>query len=203
VASITQLPHENGNFSIFNDYKSAKLLQARASYRSSFEKGSVNFWLGALWQEQEIKSISTGYQASDENFGYNIGIDLNYAGITLTGSYYSGQGIDTLYINPYYSLETSNCLTGLCQEFDNEGYILKGAYALSQTTKLGISYGESSHYSGLNISADNDSELWTVGLYHDVNSWLKIVAKYNNFTSLNYGFEEDTEIFSLGGSIRW
>ena len=204
TAGITQLPLDYGTSGIFHDYKSRRLLQARASYSSSFENGSVNLWLGALWQEQAVRSIATGIRSDDGNFGYNFGIDLTYAGISLGGSYFTGQGMDSiLEYQPYYSVDETNCMIGRCTDYNNEGYMLKGAYAFTAATKLGIRYGESSGVAGLYSGMDSDSQLWSIGVYHDVNSWLKIVAKYNNFRSLNYGFEEDTEIFSLGGSIRW
>lgn len=203
MASITTLPPEYGYTSIFKDHNSARQMQAQASYSSDFKYGSVNLWLGALWKAREINSITTGLQSDDEDFGYNIGIDLNYAGFSLTGSYFSGQAIESLYFNPYSSFDSSNCFTRPCEEFDNEGYVLKGAYSLTRATKLGISYGESTSYTGMNIAAESDSELWTVGLSHDVNSWLKIEAKYSNFKSFNYGLEEDTDMISVGGFIRW
>ena len=44
-----------------------------------------------------------------------------------------------------------------------------------------------------------ERELWTVGVYHDVNSWLKVVAEYSNFDA---GAGE-TDTFSLGGFLLW
>lgn len=203
AAVITHRASEYGSFNKLIDHKSAMQLQARASYSSYFDKGNVNFWLGARWQQQALKSITTGIQGDSDSFGYNIGVDVNYAEFSITGSYYNGQALNDIYINQYQALDAANCNIVLCTGSDNQGYILKGVYAFTEATRFGISYGESSHFTYLNNAADTGSELWTVGLYHDVNSWLKIVTEYSNFKSSNYGFDETTDMISVGGYIRW
>jgi hypothetical protein len=52
-------------------------------------------------------------------------------------------------------------------------------------------------------AVDSGNELWTVGLYHDVNSWFKIVAEYSNLKSSNVGFDETSDMITVGGYIRW
>jgi len=203
TAAITHRLPDYENFNKFIDRKYAIQLQARAIYSSYFAKGNVNFWLGALWQQQEVNSIIRGIQADNDTIGYNIGVDLNYADFSISGSYYDGQTIESNNSNSYLVLDTSNCLAGLCIGSGNQGYVLKGYYAFLGATRLGISYGESSHYSLMNNAGDVGSELWTVGLYHDVNSWFKISAEYSNFKSLNYRFDEPSDMISIGGYIRW
>lgn len=204
AATITHSLPTYGNFNKLIDHRSAMQLQAKASYSSSFEKGNVNFWLGALWKQQEINSIVTGIQANEGNFGYNVGIDVNYADFGLTGTYYNGQALDNIYYLPYQAFDSSNCIAGLCSMPDNQGYILKGTYAFTKATKFGISYGESNGYNHMMNAAESGNELWSVGLYHDVNSWFKITAEYRNFKSSNYGYDDtSSDMISVGGYIRW
>ena len=204
AASITQSVPGYWSFNKLIDHRSAMQLQAKASYSSKFYKGNVNLWLGALWNQQEVNSIITGVRTDQGNFGYNIGIGVNYADFGLTGSYYNDQAPGDLYFNPYMALDSSNCFTGECAIPDNQGYILKGTYALTKGIKFGISYGESSGYNHINNTADFSSELWTVGLYHDFNSWLKFRAEYSNYRYSNYGFDDtSSDMISIGGNIRW
>lgn len=203
-AAITHRLPEYGNFNKLIDRNYAMQLQARAIYSSYFANGNVNFWLGALWQQQAVNSITRGIQADTDTFGYNIGVDLNYADFSISGSYYDGQTIHDIYSIPYHMLDAANCLAGLCMGGGNQGYVLKGYYAFTGATRFGISYGgESSHYTMMKNAADADAELWTVGLYHEVNSWFKISAEYSNFKSLNYQFDEPSDLISIGGYIRW
>ena len=204
AATITHSMPAYWNFNKLIDHRSAMQLQAKASYSSNFDKGNLNFWLGALWKQQEVNSVVTGVREDAGNFGYDVGIDVSYADFGLTGSYYDGQAIDDMYFHPYQEPNTINCLTGACTAPDNQGYILKGTYAVTETTKFGISYGESNSFSHIKNAPQSSSELWTVGLYHDVNSWFKITAEYSNFRSSNYGLDDTTsDMISVGGYIRW
>ena len=177
-------------------------LQARASYSNSFEHGDVNLWLGALWQEKETTSKIRGLRSDNASFGYNLGVDFNYAAFNLMGSYYDGEALDILYFNPYSSIKGSMCVSLSCEHLKKEGYIVSGAYNFTDSTKLGISYGESSQALLSASVTEMNNELWSVGLYHDVNSWLKFVAEYSSFKSSNYSYDEDSRL-SVGGAIRW
>lgn len=204
AATFTHSMPAYWRFNKWADHRSAMQLQAKASYSSSFERGNVNFWLGALWNQQEINSVITGIRTDQGNFGYNLGIDVNYADFGLTGSYYNGHALNDIYFHPYQAADVSNCIAGMCDEPDNQGYILKGTYAFTDTTKFGISYGESSSFSHIKNTGESASELWSVGLYHDVNSWFKVTAEYSNFRSSNYGLDDTTsDMISVGGYIRW
>ena len=47
--------------------------------------------------------------------------------------------------------------------------------------------------------------LWTVGVYHDVSSWLKLVAEFNH-GELRVGGAEthpQADTFSVGGFLFW
>ena len=203
AAEITNSKPDYGSISKLIDRRYAMQMNARAIYSSYFDKGNVNFWLGALWRQQEVDSIMTGLKADASSFGYNVGVDLQYADIRISGSYFDGQAINDLYANSYLLLDATGCLQSLCMGSGNQGYVLKGSYAVTGTTRFGVSYGESSHYALVRNAADSGGELWTVGLYHDINPWFKISAEYSNFKSLNYRFDEPSDMISIGGYIRW
>lgn len=174
--------------------------QAEATYTHGFEGGSFNAWFGLLWQEQEITGSALGGTGDVESFGYNIGVDVKMGGFNVVGSYYDGEALGAL----LFALGGGDawaCNATDCDEADNSGYYIQGSYTFNGKTKVGISYGESDQDDNATGAPDVDNELWTVGVYHDVNSWLKVVAEYNEHNSDFLG--NDAESFSVGAFILW
>ena len=70
-----------------------------------------------------------------------------------------------------------------CKEADNDGFYVQASYTFNGTTKIGGGYGESMTGCRCDVwyRRKIESELWTVGVYHDVNSWLKVIAEYGNY----------------------
>ena len=71
-------------------------------------------------------------------------------------------------------------------------------YNMNGATNVGLSYGESNQDTDSAGNTLDSNELTTVGVYHDVNSWLKLVAEYN----MQSGAQENDHL-SLGGFIFW
>lgn len=173
--------------------------QAEATFNSAFEGGSFSGWAGFLWQEQEISSSPLGGTGDVESVGWNIGAQVAAQGFSMTGQYYDGEALGSVLFN-LGGGDGFNCNATDCQEADNDGYYVQAAYTFNGATKIGGGYGESKQDADAmyNIAAA-DRELWTVGVYHDVNSWLKVVAEYSNFDA----GAGDTDTFSLGGFLLW
>lgn len=184
--------------------------QAEANYNTAFEGGSVGLWVGFIWQEQEILALGATTAADSTTFGYNIGIDVNFAGFNAMFSYYDGEALGTNLLNISGAGDAACIVSGtgatICDESDNDGYILQGAYTFNGTTKIGISYGESNEDANAVLgTVDTTNKLWTVGVYHDVNSWLKVIAEYGNYSG-NAGITpnlRDVDTFSIGGFLLW
>ena len=83
--------------------------------------------------------------------------------------------------------------------------------------KVAASYGESNQDSELLVAGvqpafnEIEHEMWTIGVYHDVNSWLKVVAEYNDMEmTCNSALgakcgiaTKEADGFSVGGFIFW
>ena len=176
--------------------------QAEATFNSAFEGGSFSGWAGFLWQEQEITSSAAGGTGDVESVGWNIGATVSASGFSMTGSYYDGEALGPLLFNRGGGLGFGCGETG-CQEADNDGFYVQASYTFNGATKIGGGYGESTQDGNdMYGIADVDSELWTVGVYHDVNSWLKVIAEYGNYESTLLAYE-DVDIFSIGGFLLW
>ena len=108
------------------------------------------------------------------------------------------------------------CSTAIgCDEADNDGFIIQGSYTFGGKTKVAASYGESNQDSQVGSATSQafnevEHEMWTIGVYHDVNSWLKVVAEYNDAeqdcsTALGArcagADNQESDGFSVGGFI--
>ena len=197
-----------GGFGTESSETDTPQFQAEATFNSAFEGGSFSGWAGFLWQEQEITSSGMGGTGDVESVGWNVGAEVSASGFSMTGSYYDGEALGPLLFTRGGTADGTvglgfGCDTSTCKEADNDGYYVQASYTFNGTTKIGGGYGESSQDGDAMYNIlDVNSELWTVGVYHDVNSWLKVIAEYGNYESTLLGFE-DVDTFSIGGFLLW
>lgn len=211
--------------------------EGEVSYTTAFSGGSAQVWVDGLWQDLENGLDTASGQATVQ--GWGIGAEGKMAGFALTGYYYDGAGLGrslqfvggtacnaaaTGAQATAAGLGTGAIAAGVrCEATDNDGYYLQGTYTLNGKTKFGVSYGQSNEdaYSdrlirvtnGANEMQMRDVELsmWTVGVYHDVNSWLKFIAEYSHSTNdfganqftLAGGQDTEADTFSIGSFFFW
>ena len=176
--------------------------QAEATFNSSFEGGSFSGWAGFLWQEQEIMASPAGGTGDVESVGWNIGASVAAQGFSMTGQYYDGEALGVILFSSGGGFGF-NCSAAGCNEADNDGFYVQAAYTFNGTTKIGGGYGESRQDADAMYGIPSwESDLWTVGVYHDVTSWLKVVAEYGNYSHDILG-HDDVDTFSIGGFLLW
>jgi predicted porin len=79
-------------------------------------------------------------------------------------------------------------------EYDQ--YILQAGYRFAGTTLVSAQYSERDN------NTTNDDEKVTIGVYHDVNANLKLVAEYTQVEQYTSGtLSNDKDIISLGGFV--
>jgi predicted porin len=76
-------------------------------------------------------------------------------------------------------------------------YIVQAGYRFNGTTLVSANFAE---LEDKNLSTDESVEKWTLGVYHDVNSNLKLVAEYTQVED-DDSDALDQEIFALGGFV--
>ena len=224
--SVDQLNSADG----FLDQTDTPRFEAEANYTTAFSGGSMNFWADALYQDLENSANAASGSATVHAWG--VGSEVKYSGFALTGYYYGGQGLG----RSLQFLGGTGCneLGNVCEEADNDGYYVQGTYTFNGKTKLGISYGQSTEDAFGNedvrqgtagrmatmdafdatlqrMSRDAELSMWTVGVYHDLNSWLKLIAEYshskndfgeNEFSMVN-GEATEADTFSVGTFFFW
>ena len=202
--------------------------EGELSYTAAFSGGSAQFWADGLWQD--IENTAAGASGDVSVQGWGVGAEAKMMGFAMTGYYYGGSGLGRSLqfvggtaCNSQVSIGGTTFAPGTtCEATDNDGYYLQGTYTFSGKTKFGASYGQSTEdaYSnailragGLSDLQARDAELsmWTVGVYHDVSSWLKVIAEYShsqndfgaNVMTLANGTDTQADTFSVGSFFFW
>lgn len=203
--------------------------EAEANYTTAFSGGSMHFWADALYQDLESSDRTSAGEATVH--GWGVGAEGKYAGFGLTGYYYGGQGLGRSM--QFHGGTACDAFGTVCEEADNDGYYVQGTYTFNGKTKLGISYGESTEdaFGNLDVadayvgtpgaqdrmSRDAELSMWTIGVYHDMTSWLKLIAEYSHqkneygenelYTNVGGGVRNGTaaeaDIFSVGTFFFW
>lgn len=201
--------------------------EGELTFTQAFSGGSVQGWIDGLYQE--IKNSNKGAADNVTVGGWGIGAEAKMAGFALTGYYYDGNGLGRSLqfvggtdCNSKVTIGGTTFAAGSnCEEANNFGYYVQGTYTFNGKTKVGVSYGESNEdafrdpvilaTAGEMQMRDVKLSMWTVGVYHDVNSWLKVIAEYskakndfgaNVITKAN-GAQTDSDTVSVGSFFFW
>ncbi len=178
-------------------------IEGEISYASKIAGGKVLAWLNAMSQSAEFDG---GDSVRATGFAGGISYEMDMGlGLMLSG--YSGQALgSTLMLD-------SDSLDGLGEERDNFGFIAQATYTIG-STKIGLSYGESNadetaYDTLLRVTEgtrqiDKQSSI-TLGVYHDVNKWLKIAAEYSRIENEWYGSgdSQKSNAIALGTFFMW
>lgn len=184
--------------------------EGEVSYADTFNNGSYQFWGSGVWQNVKSQRLPD----SDINvWGWTAGTQLQYMGFELTGSYYRGEGLGTTFLLDADSLDATG------QKRDNEGWLVQGGYTILGHTKLAASYGQSGAEEttndricriggigciGLPGARIEEQRAYVVGVYHDVNANLKLVAEYSRVENeWHGGKEQEANVVGVGGFFFW
>jgi len=136
---------------------------------------------------------------------------MGMAGFEVVGYYHEDEGVGLT--TQFNSLALEVDQNGNIAGRDGDGYYVQGTYTFSGKTKVGVSYGEGNLDSaGTTAQVGGgtlERTLWTVGVYHDVSSWLRLVAEYNHGelkSTLASGASNpsaDADTVSVGGFLFW
>ena len=197
-------PSEGSGGNTANFETDTPQFQVAANYSTSFDGGSVSLWADGIYQEMKGRNDATGFATTGEvsTTGINVGLKVAAGGVGLVGSWYSGEALGTA---RQVDTNSYTCNATACTEADADGYYMQATYNISPATKIGLSYGESTQDATaalavqVTTAAALSNELTTIGVYHDVNSWLKVVAEYND-QSGQFGKISN---LAVGGFIFW
>jgi predicted porin len=164
--------------------------EADLSYAGAFDGGSYTAWVSGAWQDHEDTYAedatywTVGGTLSVANFEfmaqYSDAEDSTAAVSAVTGSAYA-LAVDAV---PSEKTEWSQ-------------YMVQAGYRFGGSTLVSVNYAE---LEDDNASTDDSIEKYSVGVYHDVNSNLKLVAEYTSVEDdASTGLDQD--IFAIGGFV--
>jgi predicted porin len=160
--------------------------EADLSYAGSFDGGSFSAWLSGMSQDADNANNS------DEQ-AWTIGGTLTFGGFEAMAQYSDSEDDSAAYGG---TLEWSQ-------------FLVQAGYRFGGTTLVSAQYAELEDDSsdaiktavmGYTNPNQDTIEKWTVGVYHDVNANLKLVAEYTQVEDDDpAGLDQD--IVSLGGFV--
>ena len=173
-------------------------------YKAISTNNNSTFWLGGLYQGD--LDCTVVICKSSHEFDWSAGAKFDFTKFSLIGLYKNKKKNDIGFqkfksgvLKPDASLAS----------IQRGGYQFLGKYEFNQDTILNFSLGDVPiEYSGTDNSevyrSNYQKSLWTVGVHHDVNSWLKIVAEYNRAQfGINNSSSGKEDSISVGGMLRW
>lgn len=192
--------------------------EGEASYAATFSGGALKAWINGLWQGADFES-DCGLGAAEcaaagdvtawgIGGGAQVGFDTGWGNLELTGSGYRGNALGSTLILDEDALDPTG------RERRYHGWLAQGTWILPNVaTKFGFNYGKSeADETAFERSLRNTSGIgnleeqhaWTIGVYHDVTDWLKLVGEYSQVEREWFnGEDQDNDIFSIGGFFSW
>jgi len=134
------------------------------------------------------------------------GVLVGFAGAEAVLSGFTGQGLGSTLMLDTDSLDATG------EERDSQGILAQLTYSLG-ATKFGVAYGanemdETAAERGVRAGGGNSElesqSMLTLGLYHDLNAHLKLVAEYSQARNEWFGGQEqEGDILSVGTFFTW
>lgn len=188
--------------------------ESELSYSSAFSGGNFRTWIDTLWHDTSPTCVGLGTQAAacndDSRRGWGFGSTIGYMGFELVGYFHDSKslGLSSRFNQNALWSNAGGNVAGR----KSDGYFVQGSYALSGKTRIGLSYSEGSMQTSGRPGASAgiadkhvDRQLWTVGVYHDVSSWLRLMAEYNRGELNTQSTRKDAtaNAISVGTFLYW
>ncbi len=184
--------------------------EGELTYTTAFTNGAATIWVDGTWQEVEATAINTlaGIVGSPDydREGWGVGGQISMAGFEATGYYYDGDNLGTAVA--FAGAPGINAAGGF-EDAETDGFYAQGTYTFNGRTKIGVSYGESNQDGDI-VNLEGENEMWTVGVYHDITSWLRVMAEYSEAESDTQAVAggpttqtQEYDLFSVGCFILW
>jgi len=143
------------------------------SYAGTFDGGNFTAWLSAMTQDEDNAG-------NNDTHAWTVGGTVVVGGFEAMAQYSDAENDD------------------VATETEWDQFLVQAGYRFAGTTLVSAQYAElDTDVKG--AASYDESEKWTIGVYHDVNANLKLVAEYTNVE--NDDLNIDTDIFSLGGFV--
>ncbi len=217
ISGVTSYGAPGSGIGSFLDENHTPRFEGEVSYSTAFTGGSFKAWIDTLWQDTNsschgIAPGTTNVTCGDlSTSAWGAGTKIGYMGFEFVGYYHDSKGLGlTAQFNQNAVWFDAS---GNVRERDGNGFYLQGTYTFNGKTKVGVSYGEGNldaiDANGTTpagvVGTHTERQLWTVGVYHDVSSWLRLIAEYNRgeLNTHTPGHNPQANTFSVGSFLFW
>jgi predicted porin len=164
--------------------------------------------MGKLWVSGASYEFDDGTVSYDATV-MDVGTTLNFGNASVTGYYYSGEGVGSTMMGGFLGTSVGGVDSGssaLGVERDSDGGYIQATYVIPAGTKLGVAYGTSrldtAGADAANAAILDENNRWTVGAYHPLTKHLNLVAEYNDVESKDHaGVTSESSHISLGAIL--
>jgi predicted porin len=171
--------------------------EADLSYAGAFDGGSYTAWLSGMTQSADNAN-------QNDTQAWTVGGTLKVAGFETMAQYSDSEnkngataGSTGTAASGSATAQVLDVAPTIATTTEWSQYIVQAGYRFGGTTLVSAQYAE---LEDKNLAADDTIDKTTVGVYHDVNANLKLVAEYSKVEDdLAGGLDQD--IFSLGGFV--
>ncbi len=178
--------------------------EGELSYAGDMGGATVSAWFSGMFQKAKTREQTP---VKTESWGTAGGLQVGFAGLTLTGSGYWGEGLGTLLMLDLDGFDKNG------KGRRAVGYLGQATYAFGQGTNIGVSYGINRQFNtaqdttdladGVNVLV-RDQSLIDVMVWHEINPNLWIVGEWGrNKSEWQDGVDLKTNTFSVGGFFFW
>jgi len=147
--------------------------EADLSYAGAFDGGSFTGWVSGMTQSADNAN-------NNDTQAWTVGGTLAVAGFEAMAQY-----------------SDSEAQNNLATQVEWSQYMVQAGYRFAGTTLVSVNYA---NLEDKNLAVDDSIDKVTVGVYHDVNANLKLVAEYSKVED-DAALGLDQDIFSLGGFV--
>ncbi len=175
-------------------------LEGKASYSFSGDALSGKIWASGASYKVRNATTSTSTIVEHTASVADIGANVNFGNVGLTGYYYTGEGVGTTAM----FLQSRDAAGS---KRDSDGGYIQATYILPTKTKLGFAYGKSN----LDLTAAETSSTsavvssnkrYTVGAYHPLTKHLNLVAEWSDIESeAHSGVRNENTTISTGAIL--
>jgi len=154
--------------------------EADLSYAGAFDGGSYSLWLSGAMEDRD--------DLNEDLQQWTTGGTLKLGGFEFMAQYSDAED---------GTLVTTQDANG---KLEWDQYVVQAGYRFAGTTLVSANYSELTDDSAGAIDGADESERMTLGVYHDVNANLKLVAEYTKVENDDNDVL-DQDIFAIGGFV--
>ncbi|WP_273149832.1 porin [Methylophaga thiooxydans] len=167
--------------------------EADLSYAGAFDGGSYSAWLSGAMEDRD--------DLAEDLQQWTVGGTLKVAGFEFMAQYSDSEdGTAATAASAVLDGTGTPVVTAASasEKLEWDQYVIQAGYRFAGTTLVSANYSELEDKSSSAVNGRDESERITLGVYHDVNSNLKLVAEYTKVENDDSDVL-DQDIFAIGG----